>query len=75
MALPDIWHYHPDTFVLLGAGQADPSPLDPPGVWLIPADATDIEPPVVPDGQQAVFDGAWQLQDIPPPPLLEPEPR
>lgn len=72
MALPDIWHYRSDTGVLLGPGKADQSPLDPPGVWLIPAYATEIEPPPVPDGQQAVFDGAWTLEDIPPPPE-EPE--
>lgn len=47
---------------------ADESPLEP-GVFLIPAYATDIEPPVFVVGQQAVFSaGAWALVDIPPPP-------
>jgi hypothetical protein len=69
--LPIIYHYTVDG-LFLGIGQADESPLEP-GVWLTPAYATDIEPPAVPAGQQAIFaDGAWQLQDIPEP---EPEPE
>lgn len=73
MALPEIWHYDAETGVLLWPGTADPSPLDPPGIWLVPAYATDIAPPAVPDGQQAVFDnGTWRLENIPPP---EPEPE
>lgn len=66
MSLPEIWHYDAETGVLLSPGTADQAAL-------IPANATDIPPPDVPDGQQAVFlDGGWVLRDIPQP---EPEPE
>lgn len=67
-----IYHYHPDTGVLLGEGIADASPLEQ-DVWLVPASATTIEPPQAPVGSQVVFsDGAWQIQDLPKP---EPAPE
>lgn len=70
-----IFHYHPITGVLLGEGQADESPLEP-GVWLIPAHATTEEPPVVADGEQAVWLDGWQAQAIPAPPAaVQPEPQ
>jgi hypothetical protein len=55
-----IYHYHPLTGELLGAGEADVSPLEP-DAFIIPAHATDIEPPAVSANEAAVFTaGAWQ---------------
>ncbi len=66
----DIFHYHPETGVLLSPGKADPSPLES-GVWLIPAHATDIEPPEPGDSEQVVMvNGIWELKPIP---IAEPE--
>ena len=67
-----IFHYHPETGVLLGEGVADPSPLEP-GEWLVPAHATATTPLIAVDGEQAVWaNGAWQIQPIPEPqPELE----
>lgn len=70
-----IFHYHPDTLQLIAAGVADPSPLEP-GKWLVPAHATELEPPAAADGKTRHFvDGQWVYQDIPqPPPPPEPAP-
>lgn len=72
-----IYHYHPESGVFLGQGVADESPLEP-GVWLIPASATDEPPPEVSDGLEAVMtEVGWQLQAIPEPepaPIPEPVP-
>lgn len=66
-----IYHYHSDTGVFLGEGNADESPLEP-GVWLVPAYATPIEPPHVESGYYCVYNGhGWELELIPAP---EPEP-
>lgn len=63
-----IHHYDPATGEYMGAGAADESPLEP-GKWLIPAHATEIEPPLPGAGQKAVFlTGTWAVVDIPPPP-------
>ncbi len=63
-----IHHYHPETLEYLGEGQADESPLEP-GVFLIPAHATDAAPPAEVAGKTRHFEGgAWVLRDIPPPP-------
>lgn len=68
----NIFHYHPDTGEYLGQGTADESPLEP-GVWLIPAHATEIHPPAANDGEQAIWaNGSWVTQPIPEP---EPEPE
>jgi hypothetical protein len=73
-----IYHYHPDTREYLGHGPADPSPLEP-GVWLIPANATGVQPPTAMDGKIRVWNGsAWAFEDIPAPPeppAPEPEPE
>lgn len=56
-----IYHYHPLTSEFLGAGEADASPLEP-DTFIIPAHATDIEPPVVSVNEAAVFTaGAWKV--------------
>lgn len=60
----NIYHYHPVSGAYLGSGMADESPLEP-GVWLIPAHATKVAPPVFGEGEQAVFDGsAWAVLPI-----------
>lgn len=71
-----IYHYHHETGEYLGTGTADESPKEP-GVYLIPAFATEEVPPEIPDGKRAVFVGDhWTLEDIPTPePELEPEPE
>jgi len=74
----DIFHYHPDTGIYLGQGVADESPLEP-GVWLIPAHATELEPPQPSKGKQIAWSGdSWDVQPIPEPetePEPEPEPE
>ena len=68
-----IYHYHPETGVYLGVGIADESPLEP-GVFLIPAFATDVEPPACGANQTVKFiSEVWVLEDIPQP-ELPPEP-
>lgn len=55
-----IYHYHPYTGEYLSIGKADLSPLES-LCWLIPAHATDIEPPATHAHEVAIFnDGAWQ---------------
>lgn len=57
-----IYNYHPEYKHFISEGLADPSPLDPPGVWLIPAHATIIEPPEYSDGFIPVFNGnSWDI--------------
>ena len=57
-----IYHYHPDYKYLVSDGVADPSPLDPPGVWLIPAYATEIEPPEYSEGFIPIFnENNWEI--------------
>ncbi len=69
----DIWHYHPESGVLLGHSHADPSPLKP-SEYLIPAFATTIAPPSIGAGKRAVWSvDAWLVEDIPAP-LPNPEP-
>jgi len=54
-----IWHYHPATGELLGAGTADADPMEP-GRYAIPAHATGLEPPAGEAGKAPVFvDEAW----------------
>ena len=66
-----IHHYHPETGAYMGEGQADESPLEP-GVFLIPAHATDTAPPAVKAGKTRTYSGgAWGQVTTPTP---EPEP-
>jgi len=56
-----IYHYHPETKVFLGEGEARPDPLEP-GAWLVPAHATTQAPPEAAPGQVAALQGgAWAL--------------
>lgn len=70
-----IHHYNPETGEYLGEGRADESPLEP-GVFLIPAHATEIAPPKAQAGKVRAFEGgAWVQRLIPvPPPPPEPTP-
>ena len=71
-----IYHYDHVTGEFLGAGSADPSPLEP-DVYLIPANATDIAPPECGAGERSVFRAAaWNIEAIPnPEPIPEPTPE
>jgi hypothetical protein len=58
-----IYHYHPDYKIYLGSSDADPSPLEP-GVFLIPAHATELEPPTCTECKIPVFTGSsWTIID------------
>lgn len=58
-----IHHYSEATGEYLGTSDAFESPLEP-GVYLIPAFATDIDLPEFVPGKALVFaDGAWTLVD------------
>ena len=69
-----IYHYSSADGRPLGAGVADPSPLEP-GAWLIPAFATATPPPEPPAGHYIVWEGsAWATMPSPPPPEPPPPP-
>ena len=56
-----IYNYHSEYKSYIGSSNADESPLEP-GVYHIPAYATDIEPPVCQENQIQVFDGtSWNI--------------
>lgn len=66
-----IFHFDPANQEYLGCSMADESPLEP-GVFLVPAYATEIVPPACGEGHRIVFDGAaWRVEAIQRP---EPEP-
>lgn len=68
-----IYYYGSATGIFMGSGEAEPDPMED-GKYLIPANATLIEPPEIPNGKRAVYrGGAWELEDIPLPPST-PEP-
>lgn len=68
----NIYHYDRATGFFLGVDSALPSPLEP-GVFLIPACATDVAPPAASEGKVARFnDGQWELAPIP---VIEPAPE
>lgn len=67
----NIWHINEITGELLAAGLADPDPMQA-GSWLIPAHATNVEPPQHVEGSTRHFiAGGWEYKEIPTP---EPEP-
>lgn len=56
-----IHSYHPATGEYIGTTEADESPLEP-GVFLIPAQATDVAPPARREQSARVFvDGNWNF--------------
>lgn len=56
-----IYNYHPEYKTYVGSSLADESPLEP-GVFLIPAHATDIEPPTCESNQIQIFNGtSWNI--------------
>lgn len=56
-----IYHYHPITKDLIGTGLADKDPMVEDN-WLIPAHATEIDPPEFSTGEIPVFiDGQWSI--------------
>jgi hypothetical protein len=64
-----IYHYHPETGEYIGTGTADVSPLEP-GVWLVPANATQVIPPLPTAGKVRRWTGTvWALVDAPAQPL------
>lgn len=60
----NVYHFHPETREFLGVDTADPSPMEP-GKFLVPANATTVEPPVLQERQAAVAknDGQWEIVD------------
>jgi hypothetical protein len=73
--MKNAYSFHPETGVFIGLEFAQESPLEP-GVFLLPAGATFVEPPQVAEGKQAVWGGSsWAVEDIPLPPAPEPEPE
>lgn len=57
-----VYNYDQKTGIFLGAAEADENPLEP-DHFLIPAYATRIQPPSVPQGSRAIFDGkAWRVE-------------
>jgi hypothetical protein len=75
--MKNAYTFHSETGVFIGVDFAQESPLEP-GIFLLPAGATFVEPPQFAEGKQAVWNGeTWEVQDIPPPPeppAPEPEP-
>lgn len=68
-----IYHYDRLTGQFLQAEEADSDPKDP-EAYLVPAFATDIEPPEAPEGMFAAFvEGAWEFIAEPEPDEPEPE--
>lgn len=62
-----IYCYDPDTLFFTGVSAADPSPLEP-GVFLIPAFATEVAPPSFSKGERAKFNETqkiWSVEKIP----------
>lgn len=61
-----VYNYDEHTFEYVNASIADESPLEP-GVYHIPAHATDIAPPEDVPGKVRVFTGnGWVYQDVAP---------
>jgi hypothetical protein len=57
----NIYNYHPEYKYFSGTSIADESPLEP-GVWLIPAHATIIEPPTCESNQIQIFnETSWNI--------------
>lgn len=62
-----IFHLDELTGELIGEGIADADPLEE-GNWLIPAHATNVQPPDEVEGSKRHFiAGGWEYKEIPPP--------
>jgi hypothetical protein len=58
-----VYRFHPETREYLGTDLADESPLEP-GVWLVPAHATELMPPDIAPGKVARFaTGYWVVEN------------
>jgi hypothetical protein len=57
-----LYNYDPITHEYTGTFDADESPLEP-GVFLIPANSTEVKVPKLKGNQIAVFDGVWSIVD------------
>jgi hypothetical protein len=58
-----IYNYHSEYKYFINTSIADESPLEP-GVFLIPAHATDIEPPTCESNQIQIFnESSWNIVD------------
>jgi hypothetical protein len=56
-----IYNYHKEYKYYISESEADESPLEP-GVWLVPAYATEIEPPICNLGEVQIFNGeSWEV--------------
>ena len=56
-----IYNYHPDYKTYVGSSLADESPLEP-GVFLIPAHATELEPPSCENCEISIFtENNWEI--------------
>lgn len=63
-----VHNYDPETFEYLGSSEADANPLRP-DQFLIPAHATEVEPPEEQEGFYRRFTGdGWEQVEIPVPP-------
>lgn len=68
-----VYSYSPVTGEYVGYDEAYPDPMEP-GSFLIPANATQVQPPIVDESSVAVWNGTeWTLEPIPVP-NPEPEP-
>lgn len=69
------YSFHPETGIFTGVDFAQESPLEP-GVFLLPAGSTFVEPPKADQGKEVVWNGeSWLLRDVPLPPAPEPAPE
>lgn len=67
-----IYYYNFATKLFTGEGNAQPDQMQS-GKFIIPAFATEVQPPFFDEGKQAYWNGsAWEIQNVPPP---EPEPQ
>ena len=66
-----IYNYNPENGYFVGESLADESPLES-GVYLIPANATEIAAPKTTKDKVAVFiNDGWELQDLPKEPVID----